>query len=484
MWRDELGISDLDWVATPVAIRTILFSLHHQLRLSEIRCKGYQERIATLEQQVAQIDILKAEIAELKERLGQNSSNSSLPPSSDHPYQKKTNTKEPSGKKKGGQIGHEGKSRPLKPLKEVDHVVDLRPTICSSCGHLLLGDDPTPHRHQVSDIPPVKAETTEYRRHSLTCLACGNKNQAEYPVDVPSGSFGARTQATVAYMTGRLGASHRDVVEAMDVLYGLDVSLGSVSAIQQKVSDALTVPVDQARSFTKQQMVQYVDETHWYEQEQQKWLWVSSTKDVTAFYILDGRSKEQTKQVIEEDSRSVITTDRYKAYNWLPLSRRQICWSHIKRDFKAFVDRGGESAELGKVLLVQEKETFLLWHQFKAGAISRVKLQKQIEPVRDKIKELLNKASACEHSKTRNTCQNILKVEQALWTFILVEGVEPTNNLAERGLRRGVMWRRKSFGTESVRGSRFVERILTAISTLRQQGRNVLDTLVNMRISS
>lgn len=474
MWRD-LGLTKRDWDCTPQAVQSAVLALEHQVRLMGIRFTAYEQQLAELRQQVATVDDLKAEIAELKERLGQNSTNSSKPPSSDPPSSKAKPPSELEGRKKrGGQPGHQGKARSLRPTTEVDHLIELRPVSCAHCGQRLGGEDPQPERHQVTEVPPAKAEVTEYRRHTLCCQSCGTKNQAAWPAEIPSGSFGPRAQALIAYLTGRLGVSHRDCVEAMQVLHGVELGLGSIASLQRGVSAALAAPVERARQFVQQQKAQYVDETSWYEGERQKWLWVNVTRDVTVFHLLGGRSAADAREVINRSAKGIITTDRYSSYSWLAARRRQICWAHLQRDFQAFVDRGGESAEIGQALLKQVKKIFALWHQMRDGKLTRAQLQRALRAVRRKIKELLEAGSQGAHQKTRNTCQKILQVEQCLWTFVRVEGVEPTNNAAERGLRRAVLWRRKSFGTQSAEGSRFVERVLTAVTTLRQQGRDVL----------
>lgn len=362
-------------------------------------------------------------------------------------------------------------------VEEVDHVVDLRPARCRRCGRRLAGDDPQPARHQVTEIPPMQAEVTEYRRHTLWCQTCGAKTQAEWSDEVPPGSFGARLQATIAYLTGRLGMSHRDSVEAVSVLHGVEMSLGSVSAIQRQVSTALAVPVQTAHKFVQSQAVNHVDETSWCESTKTHWLWLNATKDVSVFRITPRRDAATAREVIGRAKKSVITTDRYPGYSWLATKRRQICWAHLKRDFQAIAERGGESQTIGEALLAQTKEVFRLWHQVKDGTLSRRKFQRLIAPVEQRVKKLLEAGSECGHRETRGTCRQIRMVEAALWTFVRVSGVEPTNNAAERGLRRAVVWRRKSFGTQSEVGSRFVERILTVVTTLRQQGRSVLEYL-------
>jgi transposase len=475
MWCG-LGILKEEWQLTPQAVQIVLACLHHQFHALKIRCAAYEQQLATMRQQAIQIDDLTAEVAELRERLSQNSRNSSLPPSSDQLSHQPKIEKRPTGRQRGAQPGHPGHGRRLKPTAEIDHVVELRPVSCAQCGQLLLGDDPLPERHQVSEIPPVKAEVTEYRRHTLCCLACGAKNQPPWLAQMPKGSFGPRVQAMISYLTGRLGTSHRDVAEVMEVLHGLRISPESVSAMQRQVSQALAGPVATAQQFVQQQS-QYVDETGWQESSQQKWLWVNTTRDVTVFKVLSGRSTSDAQEVIRESAKGVVTTDRHGAYNWLSARRRQLCWAHLMRDFQAMVERSGDSAQVGQALLDQSREMFRLWHEVRDGTLSRRELAVGLQPIQQEVKKLLEAGSRSGHKKTGRTCQRIIKVEKSLWTFVRVKGVEPTNNAAERALRRAVLWRRKSFGTQSARGSEFVERILTAVTMLRQQGRDVMEYL-------
>jgi transposase len=479
MWRD-LGISEQDWKATPLAVRTALLSLQQQVRLMGIRFSAYEKQFASLREQVAEVDDLKAEVAELRERLGQNSSNSSKPPSSDPPSYKPSPPHSPKSRKRGGQPGHQGSTRKLLPAEEVDHLVELRPAACDGCGRRLRGDDPQPERHQVSEVPRARAEVTEYRRHTLRCGGCGRLTRADWPAGVRQTSFGPRTQAVVGYLTGRLGASHRDVAEAMAVLYGLAMSTGSVSSVQRQVSYALAAPAEEAARFVRQQLAQHVDETGWRECGRTKWLWVNAAANVTAFEVLSGRGGDEARQVIDTEAKGIVTTDRYWSYNWLSTRRRQVCWAHLRRDFQAMVDRGGESEGVGEALLQQAGQLFKLWHKARDGDLSRARLASAMRPVRRRVKKLLEAGARCGSKKTRRTCANILKVEGCLWTFVRVAGVEPTNNAAERALRRAVLWRRKSFGTQSAEGSRFVGRLLTAVASLRQQGRDVLEYLAGV----
>jgi transposase len=474
---NRFGISGQDWQTTPDPVQKAFSALHHQLLLLELRAEAYERQLAQLRQQVAQLDDLKAELAELRERLGLNSNNSSKPPSTDPPHSPRKDSNESTGRGRGKQRGQKGFGRKLKSIEQVDHIIDLRPLRCKNCDHLLMGEDAHPARHQVSEVVRPTVTITEYRRHTLQCLVCGAANQASGPGGIPASSFGPRAQAIIAYQTGRLGNSHRDVREVMQVLHGLEVSLGSISLIQRRVSQSLAEPFDGAQQFVQQQKAQYVDETSWTEARKPKWLWVNATAEVTVFRLLAGRGSEQSKQVISQSAKSIITTDRFGAYNWLSWRRRQVCWAHLKRDFQAMADRGGQSARVGEALLKEVDEVFKLWHELRDAKMSRKQLQEEIAPVEQRVKELLKIGSCCEHKKTRHTCQRIVKLRGSLWRFVEVEGIEPTNNSAERALRRAVLWRRKSFGTQSEMGSQFVERILTVMMSLRQQGRDVLEYL-------
>jgi len=507
MWR-TLGISEHDWQQTPLSVQTKLRSQYHEAHSLKLRSLFAQKQIASLAEptahierlgrrvanqqkqitqlqqqltdtarQSAEIAQLKAEIADLKDRLGQNSRNSSLPPSSDSPFGKPAAKRDPSGGKQGAQAGHIGSGRNLKPISEVDRVVDLRPLACSSCGSLLLGADESPARRQIVEITKAGTMLTEYRRHCLRCLCCKKLNRAEWSEQAQSGAFGAKVVGVIGYLTGRLGISHRDAKDAMEELFAVKISLGSISAAQKRLSHTLAAPVAALHELVEKQLVSLVDETSWKEKQSKPWLWVKATRLATVFRILPGRSRQDAKAIIGKNENGFVTSDRYPGYNHLRESNRQICWAHLKRDFQAFAEREGDSKAVGEELLEQSKELFRLWQQVRDGTLEKTDFQKLIIPIREKVSDLLFAGTQSSHSKTGKSCSKILKTEVSLWTFSQVEGVEPTNNQSERALRRAVMWRRKSFGTQSASGSRFVERILTVATTLRQQGRSVFDYL-------
>jgi IS1 family transposase len=447
------GISTEDWRVTPPVVRELISLL--------------LQRLGALEQQVA----------ELQERLNRNSNNSSQPPSSDPPNAPLRPKRTPSGRKIGGQPGHVGHRRPLKPPDHVQDIIQLRPTCCGACGALLLGDDQQPQRHQVTELPRIEPHVIEYRRHTLTCLACGADTQGAWPTDMPPGDFGPRLQAITGYLSGRMGMSQRDITETLEAVFHTDVGLGSISALETGVSDALAQPVADAQTYVQRQTAANVDETGWREQSQRAWLWVAATSLVSVFLVLHTRGAKGTRQLLGDAFYGIVGSDRWSAYNWLDPQQRQLCWAHLKRDFQKLVERGGASQRLGEAFLVQVEALFRLWQRVRDGTLNRSEFQTQVKPIRTQVLKLLHEGVALSQDKTRHTCENLLKLEPALWTFVDHEGVDPTNNHAERCLRRAVLWRRRSFGTQSETGSRFVERVLTTVTSLRQQKRDVLDYL-------
>jgi transposase len=342
----------------------------------------------------------------------------------------------------------------------------------------LTGIDPEPYHHQVTEIPPAVAQVNEYRLHTLTCQRCGVETRAELPAGVPQGGFGPRLQAMVSLATGRYHLSKRKTKELMADFFQADVGLGSVPMLEQRTSELLDEPVTQAHEYVKKQAVVHMDETGWSEETQRAWLWVAATTWVTVFFIRLHRSAQVAKEILGAPFQGIVNSDRWSAYNWLRTALRQLCWAHLLRDFQAFVERGGESQQLGEAILTQADLMFQWWHKVRDGTMTRAVFQEQMHSVQQQIGEHLRQGTVCDHHKTTGTCRDILKREAALWTFVRVEGVEPTNNLGERQIRPAVLWRNSSFGTQSTAGSRFVERIMTTVATLRQQNRNVLDYLV------
>ena len=262
----------------------------------------------------------------------------------------------------------------------------------------------------------------------------------------------------------------------MEDLFGVKMSVGSVSHCEQITSHALKKPVAEAQVYVQAQSVKNSDETSWYEGPSRKkaWLWTAFTQQVTVFLIRTSRGTAVAKELLGQ-ALGVLITDRWCAYAWWPMAARQICWAHLKRHFQAFVDWGGPAKPIGQALLDEEKQLFTWWHRVRDGTLARSSFQSYVVALRGRVKTLLKQGTACGHAKTMSMCREILTLEVAMWTFVRVPGVDPTNNAAERVIRALVIWRKICFGTHSPEGSRFVERMMTVACTLKQQGRNVVD---------
>ena len=425
----------------------------------------------------------QARIAALEERLGQNSRNSSRPPSSDSPAVAPPAPRPRSGRAPGGQPGHPGHHRSLLPVEQVDDVVPVKPPQCRGCGAGLHGEDPTPQRHQVTEVPRVRPQVTEYQLHTLACTQCGLATSAALPPGVPTGAFGPRLAATVAVCTGVYHLSKRTTAELLADLFGVELALGTVTACEQTVSAVLAAPVADAHAYVQEHAVVHADETGWREGRQRAWLWVAATALVTVFLIHPRRGLVAAQALLGAFA-GILVTDRWCAYNRWAVERRQLCWAHLVREFTAFSERGGAATPLGRALLEETKQMFAWWDRVRDGTLGRESFRAAMGPVRARVEALLREGTACRHAKTAGTCREILKLAPALWTFVAVLGVEPTNNAAERALRPAVLWRKGCFGTHSATGSRFVERMLTVAATLKQQRRNVVDYVTDVCVAA
>ena len=435
--------------------------------------RALEARVETL---TSMVHALQEQVGTLQEQLHQTSRNSSRPPSSDPPQQQRPHC--PRGqRRRGGQPGHPGSTRPLIPVEEVDEVVVIKPTQCTHCQVPLSGDDPKPWRHQVLEIPPIKPVVTEYQWHQLACPSCGATTRAPWPAGVPSGTYGPRVQATVALCTGAYRLSKRTTQQAMEEVFGVPMSVGTISPLEQATTEAVAAPVEAARTYVQAQEVAHLDETSWRQGDKRAWLWVAVTSWGTVFVVRMSRGGQVARELLGAQFSGILVTDRYSAYNGYPVRWRQVCWAHLLRDFEAMRGRGGRSEESGDALLAQAHQLFAWWHQVREGTLKRSTFRSYMSPLRREVERLLEAGSQCGVPKTTGTCQDILKRREALWTFVQVEGVEPTNNTAERSIRPGVLWRKGSFGTQSAEGSRFVESMMTVVATLKQQQRNVLESL-------
>jgi transposase len=423
-----------------------------------------------LERQVSE---LRQQVQDLKARLEQNSTNSSKPPSTDPIGVKRRPPGPPSRKRRGGQEGHPRRMRALVPPDRVASVTDCKPAQCRRCSHPLSGEDPEPRRHQVAELPPIEPEVHEYRLHRLRCPRCATVTSGALPGGVPRTSFGPRLHAILSVLTGAYRLSKRQVAQLCSDLLGLTISIGMIAKLERITAEALERPMAELAEGVKTASAAHIDETGWREAHLKAWLWVVVTSVGVVFRIARSRAGAVAADLLGEQPTPIVISDRFPAYEWIGLGSRQICWAHLRRDMQAMIDRDGDGAEVGRRLLWQSDKLFEAWHKVRDGTIRRSTFLQTVSWLRPMVRSTLERGAACACPKTATTCAELLRLWDSLWTFTRVEGVEPTNNAAERALRHAVIWRRISGGTDSEVGSRFVERMLSVVATCRQRGRNV-----------
>ncbi|MEC4817847.1 MAG: IS66 family transposase [Scytonema sp. PMC 1069.18] len=394
----------------------------------------------------------------------------------------------------------EGKSRDLYPIEKCSSSYDHHPKICACCGESLSGEDSNPYRHQIVEIPPIEPIVVEHRLHQLTCAKCGTQTRATLPDDVNPSGYGVRVVAVVALLSGLYRNSQRMVQSALAELFEIPMSLGTVNKLRLEASNAVANCVDEAKLYVQHSLVVGADETSFNQgnidgcnpKHSQAWLWVAVTPLVTYFEIALTRCTSAAKNLLGENFAGILNSDRYASYNWVNLERRQLCWAHLKREFTKISERTGVSQELGTALLKQQEKLFELWHRVRDGTLARSDFIELASCIRSKIKALLLEAADYQITsqektplaKTVRTCRQLLKIESAMWLFLTTEGVEPTNNAAERAIRPAVIWRRTSFGSQTQAGSTFFARMMTVVTTLKSQHRNVLAFMTQAVVSA
>ena len=473
------GIPEADWLATPASVRTLI--LVQQQEIQALRQENDELR--------SQLTGLATELAQLRERIGRSSRNSSKPPSSDGPGFKPPERRKGSGRQRGGQPGHPGSGPELLPIERVDEVVEHHPDACRRCGTLLHGEDPDPLRHQVIEIPPITPVVIEHRLHRLVCPCCSISTCATLPADVEASPYGPRFSALVGLLGSVFPLSFSKTQALLDQLLGVEISRGAIARVRQRLSAALAEPMAQALDAARQQPVAYVDETGAptgnadgnNPSGKRGWQWVMVTPLVTVFQQGLSRSAAAASELLGHSFGGIVVSDRFSAYNHLPTQQRQLCWAHLIRDLTAIAERPGASAEFGAELLGLQQQLFDHWHRYRHGTIDWTALQQGCRPLRQAFETTLQQVVelGCQRgertpwAKTVRTAQQILPLADGLWTFLEIEGIEPTNNVAERALRQSVIQRKISHGVQSRQGAICRSRLLTVTTTLRQQGRDV-----------
>jgi transposase len=437
--------------------------------MEQPECPGCRERDARLA-------VLEARVAELEARLH----DLLKPPSAPRPPAAlpKGPAKKPTGKKPGGQPGHPPHLRELAPPARVNETVPFLPQSCGHCQAALPAqpspNDPPPVRHQVVELPELAARITEYQGQARTCLECGKVTRAPIPAELRAHSVGPKLTAALAYLVGCHGLSKRGVEELSEALFDAKVSLGTVANLEQETSAALAAAHQEAVAAVRTAEVKHLDETGWKQAGKKRWLWVAATADVVVFLIHTLRNVTALRQLLGATLSGILCSDRWSAYDHWPLLQRQLCWAHLKRNWEKMAERGGKAEVIAAACLSVHERVFELWHLFRGGGLSRVEMDERMLPLMFELLAVLRRGLRSRDRKTKRFCARLEGQFPALWTFVAVAGVEPTNNHAERVQRRAVLWRRRSFGCHSAAGCRFAERILTVVQTLRLQQRSVL----------
>lgn len=445
----------------------------------------------------AQIARLEERIRRLEEQSRRDSRTSSRPPSQDPPKTRQQRRAEARAKAKellaregaerkaGGQEGHRGAGRKLAPEDQVDEIVEHYPDVCRGCGHEFSDDERQPSgrfgRHQIAELPPISVLLVEHRTRRLRCPCCGTRTTAQRPGGIGCSAFGPRLRAAIVTLTARNRISRRGASELAGELFGARLSTGSVDAICQHASDALADPHSHLRDWVLGQDALHVDETGWRTAGDSRALWTMATPDASIFEIAERCNREQFNELIGQFS-GIVISDRWPGYEHLDPRARQVCWSHLQRDFRRHAEGLAEQQTFGEHGLELTGRVFAAWRTYQHEHHDRSRLQGDIAPIQSDLRALLEDAGR-KSKRTRlhrRFATNLLKVWPALWTFTTHPGVQPTNNPAERALRGPVIHRKLSHGTRSDDGERFAERALSAAATCRQQKRSLFDYLTEL----
>lgn len=420
------------------------------------------------------IDHYETRIAQLEAELAaarKTPTNSSLPPSTQHPHAKPTPTKPRSQKRRGGQPGHPKHERVLIPTSDCHAVHVLTPDACRRCGETLTGVEDEPWRHQVWELPAIRPLVTEYQRHRLTCNGCGRITCAPLPPGVPESQAGPQLVALTALLMGCFRQSKRRVALFLTEILQQPCSPGWVVKLQTQATTALQPAMNELKQALPRQPVVGGDETPTKQGSAKAWLWTFVASAFTVFAIRPSRANTTVTELLGVAFPGIVVCDRAKMY-WCA-GRLQWCWAHLKRDFQAWIDQpDGVVKRLGHDLMRQTKALFALWSRVREGTLSRDEFRDAMDPIRQAVNGLLLRGAYSGKPGVAGSCGELVTHRECLWRFVEELGVEPTNNASERALRPAVIWRKLSFGTQSVGGSRFVETLLSVVETCRQQNRS------------
>jgi transposase len=408
------------------------------------------------------------EIARLKEQINRNSKNSSKSPSTDQ----KGNTPD---KKKKERPTRAGKARSLFPPERIDRHIKCTQDNCPHCGSELLQlSNHSAEVLQQAELPEAKAIVTEYQLLRYQCNACGKNSIASLPQGVPDSAFGPKLMGLVATLTGVFHLAKREAIQLIKELYGVDMSTGSITNIEERTSIALDPIYQRIYHFViESSFCKHFDETGWRDSGKRHFAWIASCGHA-AFYRIDReRSSAAFHRLIKKCPKNFsAVTDRYAVYN--SIGTHQYCLAHLIREFKKYAERDGLDKEIGEALVRELKSVCHKHGEYREGKIMLQQRNQQLGRHKRKVQTCLEDGMANGSDQLYRLSENLLDDFDKLWAFTKSAEMEPTNNMAERDLRKLVIWRKKSYGTRSPRGQRFVERITTVAQTARKRGRDVL----------
>ena len=438
----------LEWSLTPEPVRHYILYLEQMLKDLQQQVQEYGERIEKLEA-----------------RTRQNSQNSSKPPSSDSPYERGGRKKKKKSKRaKGGQKGHKAhKQQMLEPT----HQHYLMPERCN-CGNTDFGDcqmEPF-YTHQHIELPKIEMKVDHWILHRCDCPKCGKIAKAGLPPKVRPG-YGPRLSAFIAELSGIKAMSRSDVSQLCQSVLGIPIATGTIQKIVDRSSEAILPVYEHIGQAARSASCNYIDETSWFKENTLQWLWAMVNEKV-AFYRIDPhRSKEAFQQLIK-DWEGILVSDSYGLYrSWV--HGRQSCIAHLIRKAEALAERKKpDLRRLGQIVAGHLRELI----QFSKDPPSSRQWS-------EFYSTLLFTLSLWEENKNDagRLARQIIREIDSLWFFLDHEGVDPTNNRAERALRFGVLWRKRSLGTQSEKGNRWVERILSLKETCRLRAISTFRTL-------
>ncbi len=440
-------------------------------------CRALQERIARLEARLLELEARLRDREDAAKPPPVSRATEPIPPAPD---------KKPTGRKPGGQPGHKHHRREIVPPERVNKFEKFIPTACQGCGTELPTeagpDDPAPIIHQVFELPEISATVTEYQAHSRKCQCCGTVTAASFADHVPARCFGDELTASLTYLSGRHGMSKRGIAELCQTLFRIPISLGSITELERETSQALVPAYQEVKAAVEEAAVKHLDETGWREQGRKRWLWAARIVNAVLFMIHARRNADALSLLVGESMKGVLVSDRMKTYERWDPDRRQLCWAHLRRNWEVLAEKIAAAKGLETRFAAACHKMFEMWHVYRKAGVdtkeSRQVLSDRMIPIEQEFSTILHEGAASDNRKLAGFCARVIACWPMYWTFVEIQGVEPTNNNAERVLRPGVLWRRKSFGCQSAEGCRFVERVLTVTQTAAMQKLNVFEFLV------